>query len=162
MDKRQLAVFEADLRSQMQLIHRVIEMLEARATGLQPDDPVRLESVAYQIHNFYNAVEDLLRTVAAQFENQITDAARWHQLILQRMTQDIQTVRPALLSQTSFQSLNALRGFRHFFRHAYGVPIDYDQLVANLDRVRQGYPALVQDVDRFLVQLQQSADLELK
>ncbi|MFM7424007.1 MAG: hypothetical protein ACKO7W_03250 [Elainella sp.] len=146
----------------MQLIQRVIEMLEVRATGLQPDDPVRLESVAYQIHNFYNAVEDLLRTVAAQFENQITDAARWHQLILQRMTQEIQTVRPALLSQTSFQALNALRGFRHFFRHAYGVPIDYDQLVANLHRVRQGYPALVQDVDHFLVQLQQSADLELK
>ena len=129
----------------MQLICRVFDMLEVRAQGLQPDDAVRLESVAYQIHNFYNAVEDLLRTVAAQFENQITDTSRWHQLILQRMTQEILTVRPAVLSQASFEALNALRGFHQFFRHAYGVPIDYDQLVSNLNRVRQGFPVLVQE-----------------
>ncbi len=155
MDARQLVVFTADVRSQMQLIRQVMALLETRATGLQPDDAMRLESVAYQIHNFYNAVEDLLRTVASQFENQIADAARWHQLILQRMTQEIPTIRPALLSQTSFEALNALRGFRHFFRHAYGVPIDYDQLTPNLSRARQGFLALEQDVDRFLAQLHQ-------
>jgi hypothetical protein len=42
--------------------------------------------VTYQIHNFYNAVEGLLRMIAAQFENQIADTSRWYQLILQRMT----------------------------------------------------------------------------
>ena len=156
MEARQLAILTADVSAQRQLIDRVMAMLEARAQGLQPADAVRLESVAYQIHNFYNAVEDLLRTVATQFENQITDTSRWHQLILQRMTQDIVTVRPALLSQASFDALNALRGFRHFFRHADGVPIDHDQLIANLARVRQGWPALEQDVERFLAQLQQA------
>lgn len=40
MDKKQLVVFTADVRSQMQLIHQVMEMLEARAQGLQPDDAV--------------------------------------------------------------------------------------------------------------------------
>ncbi len=154
MDARQLAVFTADVRSQMQLIQRVVGLLEIRAEGLQRGDAVRLESVAYQIHNFYNAVEDLLQTVAVQFENQIAETGRWHQLILQRMTQEIAAVRPALLSQNSFDALNGLRGFRHFFRHAYGVPIDYDQLVANLHRVRTVFPLLEQDVDQFLEQLQ--------
>lgn len=161
MDARQLVVFTADLQAQMQLIQQVINMLEIRAQELQPHDMVRLESVAYQIHNFYNAVEDLLRIVATQFENQITDAARWHQLILRRMTQEIPTVRPRLLSQDSFEALNALRGFRHFFRHAYGVPIDYDQLMANLNRVRQGFPTLVQDVEQFLTQLQPQNEKEI-
>ncbi len=154
MDTRQLAVFTADVRSQLQLIQRVAEVLELRAQGLQREDAVRLESVAYQIHNFYNAVEDLLQTVAVQFENQVSDTSRWHQLILQRMTQEIEAVRPAFLSQSSFESLNALRGFRHFFRHAYGVPIDYDQLTTNLNRVRAILPILEQDVERFLQQLQ--------
>ncbi len=154
MDARQLAVFTADVRSQMHLIQRVGQLLELRATGLQQDDVVRMESVAYQIHNFYNAVEDLLQTIALQFENQVTDSSRWHQLILQRMTQEIETVRPAFLSTDSFEALNALRGFRHFFRHAYGVPIDYDQLTANLNRVRTALPSLQQDVERFLHQLQ--------
>ncbi len=154
MDARQLAVFTADVRSQMHLIQRVGQLLELRATGLQQDDVVRMESVAYQIHNFYNAVEDLLQTIALQFENQVTDSSRWHQLSLQRMTQEIETVRPAFLSTDSFEALNALRGFRHFFRHAYGVPIDYDQLTANLNRVRTVLPSLQQDVERFLHQLQ--------
>ena len=156
MDARQLAVFTADVRSQMHLIQRVGELLELRAAGLQRDDVVRMESVAYQIHNFYNAVEDLLQTIALQFENQVTDSSRWHQLILQRMTQEIETVRPAFLSPNSFEALNALRGFRHFFRHAYGVPIDHDQLTANLNRVRTVLPSLQQDVERFLHQLQGS------
>jgi uncharacterized protein YutE (UPF0331/DUF86 family) len=154
MDARQLTIFTVDVRSQMQLIAQVATTLDSRSQNLQPDDPVRLESVAYQIHNFYNAVEDLLRIVAVQFENQISDTSRWHQLILQRMKQEIPTVRPALLSQQSFEALNALRGFRHFFRHAYGVPIDYEQLVGNLKRVRQAFPTLEQDVERFLTQLQ--------
>jgi len=154
MDARQLAVFTADVRSQMLLIRRVVEVLELRAQALQREDDVRLESVAYQIHNFYNAVEDLLQTIAIQFENQVTDSSRWHQLILQRMTQEVVTVRPAFLSQASFAPLNALRGFRHFFRHAYGVPIDYDQLTANLNRVRLAFPSLEQDVELFLQKLQ--------
>jgi hypothetical protein len=153
MDSRQLAVFTADVRSQLQSIQQVAEVLELRAQGLQRDDAVRLESVAYQIHNFYNAVEDLLQTIAVQFENQVSDTSRWHQLILQRMTQEIVAVRPAFLSQSSFESLNALRSFRHFFRHAYGVPIDYDQLTANLNRVRAVLPVLEEDVERFLQRL---------
>ena len=154
MDARQLAVFTADVQSQMQLIQQVAQLVELRAQGLQREDAARLESVAYQIHNFYNAVEDLLKTIAVQFENQITDTSRWHQLILQRMTQEIAAVRPAVLSQRSFAALNALRGFRHFFRHAYGVPIDYEQLIANLNRAREVLPLLEQDVEKFLRLLQ--------
>jgi hypothetical protein len=154
MDARQLAVFTADMRSQLQLIRQVSELLEARVEGLQREDAVRLESVAYQIHNVYNAVEDLLKIVAGQFENQVTDTARWHQLILQRMRQEIPGIRPALLHQNSYDALNALRGFRHFFRHAYGVSIDYDQLMANLTRVREVLPWLEQDVEEFLQRLQ--------
>ncbi len=82
MDARQLAVFTADVQFQMQLIQQVAQLVELRAQGLQREDAARLESVAYQIHNFYNAVEDLLKTTAVQFENQITDTSRWHQLIL--------------------------------------------------------------------------------
>jgi hypothetical protein len=78
MDARQLTVFTADVRSQMQLIQRVANLLESRAQGLQREDAARLESVAYQVHNFYNAIEALLKTIAVQFENQVTDTSRWH------------------------------------------------------------------------------------
>ncbi|MFM2311628.1 MAG: hypothetical protein RLZZ04_904 [Cyanobacteriota bacterium] len=126
MDKNVLIVLKADLTAQMAVVKSISLLLEERAIGLIVDDPVRLESVAYQLHNFYNAIEDLLKMVAAHFENQISDTARWHSVLLQRMSQEIPGIRPAVLAQESYLLLNSLRGFRHFFRHAYGVPIDYE------------------------------------
>ncbi len=154
MDKNALIVLTADLTTQMAVVKSVSLMLEERARGLQPDDLVRLESVAYQIHNFYNAIEDLLKIVAAHFENQISDTARWHSVLLQRMSQEIPGIRPVLLSPESYLLLNSLRGFRHFFRHAYGVPIDYEQLQINLNKARQLYPCLERDLNQFFEALQ--------
>ena len=150
MEKNALTIFKADIQAQMALVNRILTLVEERATGLTADDPIRLESVAYQIHNLYNAVEDLLKLVAAHFENQITDTAHWHTALLQRMTQEVPGIRPALLSEESYIILNSLRGFRHFFRHAYGVPIDYPQLKINLDKARQLNSLLKKDLENFL------------
>ncbi|MBC6473165.1 MAG: hypothetical protein GDA48_10385 [Hormoscilla sp. GM102CHS1] len=153
MDKNALTILQTDIQGQMDLIDKIFAKLEERAIGLTPDEPAIMESVAYQIHNLYNAVEDLLKIVAAHFENQITDTARWHSALLQRMTQDIPGIRPRLLSESSYLNLNNLRGFRHFFRHAYGVNIDYEQLAMNLDKARLLDPSLTQDVENFLKQV---------
>jgi uncharacterized protein YutE (UPF0331/DUF86 family) len=153
MDKNALIVLTADLTAQMAVVKSISLLLEERAFGLRVDDPVRLESVAYQLHNFYNAIEDLLKMVAAHFENQISDTARWHSVLLQRMSQEIAGIRPAVLSQESYLLLNSLRGFRHFFRHAYGVPIDYEQLQINLKKARQLYPSLENNLSQFFAQL---------
>lgn len=150
MDKNALAVFKADIQAQMALVNRIFSLVEERATGLTADDPIRLESVAYQIHNLYNAIEDLLKLVAAHFENQITDTAHWHTALLRRMNQEVTGIRPALLSEECYIILNSLRGFRHFFRHAYGVPIDYAQLKINLDKARQLNSLLEKDLENFL------------
>ena len=158
METRNFAILKADVAAQMQTINRVFGMLEARAEGLTPEHVERLESVAYQLHNFYGAIEELLKIVAAHFENTVSDTARWHSLLLQRMTQSIQDVRPAVLSMDSYSLLNALRSFRHFFRHAYGVPIDLAQLQSNLVKARQLKPLLDEDLKQFLQALNGSSD----
>lgn len=154
MDRNAWTVLTSDVDTQMTLIESIFARLEKRAAGLEPDDEARLESVAYQIHNLYNAVEDLLKIIAAHFENQIADTARWHTALLYRMAQEITGVRPLLLSQETYRLLNGLRGFRHFFRHAYAIPIEYAQLQINLDKVRRLHPRLREDVNRFLGRLQ--------
>ncbi|WP_242034741.1 MULTISPECIES: hypothetical protein [unclassified Microcystis] len=52
--------------------------------------------------------------------------------------------------------LNSLRGFRHFFRHAYGTNIDYEQLKVNLDRARKIYRNLEKDIQIFFEQWAES------
>jgi hypothetical protein len=115
MDEATFILLTADIRAQMSLIKEIFAKLEQRTTGLQPEDEVCLESVAYQLHNLYNAIEDLFKIVANYFENQINDTAHWHIQLLRRMQHDIPGVRPALVSHESYVLLNALRSFRHFF-----------------------------------------------
>ncbi|MEB3337725.1 MAG: hypothetical protein VKJ46_09700 [Leptolyngbyaceae bacterium] len=150
MDTNHLALLETDIAAQRVTIDRVFAMLVQRSQHLSPENLEKLESVAYQLHNFYGSVEELLKVVAASFENNVSDASQWHSLLLKRMMQSVPGVRPALLSMESYDLLNSLRAFRHFFRHAYGVPLDFLQLQSNLNKAMQVKPQLDQDVDRFL------------
>ncbi|MFM6463459.1 MAG: hypothetical protein ACKPGC_14155 [Planktothrix sp.] len=49
--------------------------------------------------------------------------------------------------------LNNLRGFRHFFRHAYGATIEYEQLKINLDKALKLKENLETDIHQFLLRL---------
>jgi hypothetical protein len=153
MDERKLIVLTVDLEAQLQLIETIDRKLRDRAEGLTPNDDIRLESIAYQIHNLYGATEDLLKIVAIYFENNISDTQQWHSALLNRMRSPISGIRPALLSTETFALLNSLRGFRHFFRHAYGTNIEYGQLLFNLEKARKIFPHLEKDIREFIGQL---------
>jgi len=154
MDSEKLVVLKVDIQAQLNLIKTVDERLKERANHLKSDDPILLESIAYQIHNLYSAIEDLLKLIANYFENNISNSSQWHSLLLQRMTIVVPQVRPAVLSAETYNLLNALRGFRHFFRHAYGATIEYEQLKSNLDKALTVFPKLESDLSQFLVQLE--------
>lgn len=154
MDSAAHLIFVTDLKAQLAALRRIAERLDNRATGLASDNIVRMESVAYHIHNFYNAAEDLLRLIATHFENNISDSSRWHSARLKRMMQDIPGIRPPVLSLETFTALNSLRGFRRFFRHAYEVPLNYDQLAANLTLAKMVLPQLEEDIQVFLDKIQ--------
>ena len=151
MDSASQLIFVTDVKAQMATLRRIAQRLDDRAAGLNADDIVRMESAAYQIHNFYNAVEDLLKLVAAHFENNIAESGQWHSALMRRMMQGIPGIRPPLLSLETFTDLNGLRSFRHFFRHAYEVPLNYSQLAVNISTAHRVLPQLEKDVETFLV-----------
>lgn len=157
MDRNRIAALTAEMRAQFRLMERVNLKLDARVKdGL--DTPAQLESVAYQIHNLYCAVEDLLKLIASAFENNIGSGGGWHQALLLRMSQPVDGIRPAFLSEATLDVMNRLRNFRHMFRHAYGADIELDQLRANLVAGQKLYDLIAQDIDRFLLQLTSSED----
>ena len=135
----------------MNTIERIHQKLLDRVAKLEGDDEAILESIAYQIHNLYCATEDLLKMLASCFENNISNSGQWHSLLLQRMSMDIPDIRPAFLSAHTHTILNSLRGFRHFFRHAYGTTIEYEQLKINLDKALKLKENLDTDIHQFLL-----------
>jgi len=153
MDSNKLILLTVDLTSQMVVIKAIHQKLVNRSNKLQSDDEATLESIAYQIHNLYCTTEDLLKMVAKYFENNISDSTQWHSLLLQRMSTEIPNIRPAFLSSNTYLILNSLRGFRHFFRHAYGATIEYEQLKSNLDKSLNLIANLEGDLNQFIVKL---------
>ncbi len=153
MDPIRLKVLEAEVQVQWASINDLYTTVEARAQGLRPDDPASLEGLAYQLHNLYNALEDLFKIVADAFENSVTDTSRWHTELLGRMRLEIEGVRPALISTGLYPLLDELRAFRHFFRHAYGRRLEEARVQLVLDRAREARSLLQQDVTGFLSQL---------
>ncbi len=158
MDQACLNVLDAEVRAQLAAIAEVATTIEERAARLQADDPAFLESLAYQMHNLYNAVEDLFRIVASAFENNVTDPGRWHSELLRRMTLEIEGMRPALVSKELHPLLNELRGFRHFFRHGYAATLEETRLGLVLERAREAGPLLERDVLEFLSRLRDVED----
>jgi len=156
MDAVKLSLLRAEVERQMARITQVYETLAQRIDEIASGGSPLVESAAYQTHNYYSAIEDLLQLVAKAFENNIADVSRWHSELIDRMTLNIPGVRPPLLSTQTATLLHRLRGFRHFFRHAYDVPLDAAEVQQNWDITRQLRPLLEQDVATFLHALEQS------
>jgi len=143
-------VISSEVQAQLSQLDLILAKLLERDAQFGRGEPVVFEGAAFHIHNYYSAAEDLLKIVAAAFENNIEDASRWHSELINRMTLDIEGVRPRLLSDDTAVLLHRLRSFRHFFRHAYRVDLDGVEIQANVERVQQVHPLLMADAARFL------------
>ncbi|MDX2241195.1 MAG: hypothetical protein NW224_10970 [Leptolyngbyaceae cyanobacterium bins.302] len=159
MEREQIAGLTAELTAQLRLIERVYQRLDDRLS-LGLETPAQLDSIAYQIHNLYCAIEDLLKLVANAFENRIGAGSEWHCTLLLRLSQPVQGVRPAFLSEEAFSLLNRLRGSRHFVRHGYGGEIEINQLRTNLDLAMQLKTLINQDLHLFLEEVSKGGDRE--
>ena len=122
MDEVRLSLLKSEMEAQIRAIDEIYIRIEARRKNLE--DQTQWESLAYQLHNLYCAFEDLFKIVADYFENTIEDRVKYHSELLRRMSIHIEGIRPSLLTDEAFGLLDGLRGFRHFFRHAYGYEID--------------------------------------
>jgi hypothetical protein len=116
-------VLEKMLRSDLDALDEIYRKLgDAPIRNDEPENVLIVK--AYHLHNLYNACENMLASIARAFENHIEDRSRWHSHLLQRMKLDLLPLRPAVLDEATFDRLDELRRFRHFFRTAYGVDLD--------------------------------------
>ena len=120
------------IRSDLEAIAR----LENHVSQFDPDNlsPAELDSLAYSMHNIYNALENCFEQISRGFEDHVGDPARWHRELLDRMFLEIKLLRPAVLPEAARSLLGELLGFRHVFRHAYDFKLDNAKIVALWNR----------------------------
>ena len=88
-------------------------------------------AIGYLLHGFYNGCENIFRSIARFFENDLGPTS-WHKDLLKRMRMEIPGYRPKVIDDELYIMLDDFRAFRHKFRHTYAFELDWEreQLVA--------------------------------
>lgn len=108
--------------------------------------------IGYYMHNFYNGCENIFRSIARFFENELK-ADSWHRDLLKRMTLEIQGFRPRVLSDQLYLLLDDFRGFRHKFRNAYSFELDWEREKVVARKFKKSWELLQAEIALFLDKL---------
>lgn len=133
------------LYKQKEVINKLYEDIH----GIDLADHDKRYVFALKAQQLFTAVEDLFKTIAGVFENQLHDHARYHAELIGLMHTEIPGRRPALLSDNSKRLLDKLRAFRHFIRHGYEYELDRDELQLLQDKLQADFMHLLSDLDVF-------------
>jgi hypothetical protein len=113
------------------------------------------------LQNLYNAFESYFSRIAKFFENN-SNQTEWHKSVVERMTLNIDGVRPALFDTNFSMRIEELLKFRHVFRNLYKTPL-IPENVLFVQKAAQGidhdfdtYHILF---DRFLEDLQKELEI---
>ncbi|MCG8456392.1 MAG: hypothetical protein MI919_08930 [Holophagales bacterium] len=157
MNERHL-ILERRIRKDLEVLREIWQVLEALdreasgSPGLEAD-PRDVVYAGYQVHNLYNAAENIFQNVARAFGNDVGTDGRWHAELLDRMRLDLSPLRPALIDDPTYEQLDEIRRFRHVFRAAYGSALDPERLALVRRQalgLRHRLPAQIESFLRFV------------
>ena len=106
------------------------------AIRLRQDSPGHLEACAYELARFYNVLEKMLERICEGFENHLEKRGDYHERLIQRMSLELDSIRPAFIPKDRISEIRELMGFRHITRHAYDLTLRADRL-AELARIAE-------------------------
>lgn len=149
--KEKIAVLRSEIERDLQRLDRLFKNFSISYMQYEKtSEYAKLVESAFYINQIYTGFEKIFKSIARTFENSI-DEDYWHKSLLERMSLEIKGIRPALLSQNSFEYLNELRAFRHFFRHAYDVEIEKDKFKIVAEKAFKIKKLYKREIKNFLI-----------
>lgn len=124
-----------------------VRLAELDEAASRLDESPWASHAAVALHGWYTALEAALERVARTLDGDVPQGERWHRDLLSQVTVEVKGVRPAVLPRALLPELLELLGFRHFFRHAYGVAFEPEKLRAEIARVLRIASGVVDALD---------------
>jgi len=130
-----IELLKGDIADELEKIELVVKEFRRVEDNLDlpPDRVPNYDrgAIGYLLHNFYNGCENIFRSIARFFENDLGPST-WHKDLLKRMKMEISGYRPRVIDNELYRLLDDFRAFRHKFRHTYGFELDWEkeQIVA--------------------------------
>ncbi len=113
------------IRNELDQVAQVLDRVQSGWRRAQTSsDDLYLDGVALNLHGFYAGLERLFKLIAAIVDGAVPQGANWHQMLLEQMSAEIPSARPAVISDETRVALDEYRGFRHVVRNVYTFKFD--------------------------------------
>ena len=119
-----------------------------------------MDSVALNLHSFYNGLERIFAVIARQLDTAFPSGEQWHRDLLEQMSRETPKERPAVLSPDTIALLDDFLAFRHLIRSLYAFELDAERLRYLLDRLPQALSHAKRELNSFCRLLSIAADQE--
>lgn len=112
-----------------------------------------LGGLASGISSIYTGIEGILAPVLAITDEFSQSGQDWHRRLLEAAVTEVPGVRPSIISEVTFETLDALRGVRHFERHNYRGKLDQEMILNNSYLILQAYTAFRKNIGDFVTRV---------
>jgi hypothetical protein len=109
-----------------------------------------MESICLRI---FKAIDDKEKATKSKL-----DQNRWHQELIERVSNPLPAIRPAVLTTQTAKRMKDFRGFRHVFHHAYGTELDWEQMQPLWDNAISMLNTFTTDIEQFIASLRMKAN----
>jgi len=120
--REQATLEREELRRLLQAYRALLE----KCAGSPPTD-IELSALAAMLHSFYNGIENIFKRIREEFDEPLPRSEFWHRDLLDCMGKSAKG-RPAVISASVLERLEAYLDFRHFFRHSYVIRLRWDRM----------------------------------
>ena len=119
------------------------------ASRREADPAFLLDSVALNLHGFYNGVERAFEAISRELDGGLPSGQRWHRDLLDQMAYDLRDVRPPVIRPATRDFLEEYMRFRHLIRNLYTWNLDPSLLERRTASLPPTLGALGEDFEAF-------------
>ena len=107
---------------------------------------IELAAMGTFIHNFYNGVENILKRVLFYKEIEVKDTPTWHKDLLKASFEN------GIIGVDLYNRVSNYLSFRHFFVHAYGFSLNWEDMKPLVEGIQEGLKQFKQEIYNYIGQ----------
>lgn len=119
------------------------------ATRTEADPSFLLDSVALNLHGFYNGLERIFEAIGRELDGGVPSGPNRHHDLLEQMAYSLREVRPPVIRAETRDRLDEYLRFRHLIRNLYTWNLDPELLERRVADLTPTLDALDADFEQF-------------
>src|ERR1035437_4716765 len=105
---------------------------------------LELAGAAALLHNFYNAIENILKQIFISNKISIPEGKSWHKELIES------AFKEAVITENCKNQLGHYLAFRHFFSHAYALDLYSDKIEPLVENMEEVFRLFKGEISKYL------------